>query len=434
MKRSPKIAALFTITAIAALIILSSACSKKTASSPPLSTDSPAGKPNFVRVPAPADWSWMNRTGGRPQSFDRVKKWGPFYDLRQADLSRLDLAGYAQDLLKSYFDTETKWPAALPAGFDPAEILDLNRNPGFGIRAIHDRGVTGKGVSVAIIDTPLLLDHEEYADRLRYYGEVNAGKMPADFHGTLVTSILAGRTCGVAPEAEIYYVGSHNYEVGSGEGSGEPNAAYYARAVDKLLEANAGLPRERRIRVISISAGCGPENLGFKAMNKAARKAEKAGIFVVSGNIAVDDEPGFWFWGLDRSASDSPDDPAAHRVLSWKEWIIQVAGRDGFEKFYEKRLKSVGLPEFLLISEGPKTVAHPFGRSAYGFYPMGSWSSILPYIAGLYALACQVKPEITPEVFWRAALATGETMPVKADWATYVGKMVNPGRLIESLR
>jgi len=409
--------------------------------SPPLSAEFPSGKPYFVRVPPPEDWRRLSKP---PLTFDKARKWGPAYELRHTDLSRLDLTAHGQDLLNVYFDTETNWPAALPAGFDPAKILELNRNPGLGIRELHARGVTGKGVSVAVVDTPILLDHVEYADRLRFYGEANVLGKSANFHGALVTSILAGRTCGVAPEAELYYVGSHNYEVDSDEGSGGPNATHYAKAVEELIEVNARLPREQRIRVISISAGCGPENIGYKAMNKAVRKAAKAGIFVVAGNIAVDYEPGFWFWGLYRASMDDPDDPSAYRAFSWKEWVSQVAGRDGFEKFYEKRLKragtgagegpGAGAPEFLLVPEGPKTVAGAAERDGYGFYQMGGWSSVLPYIAGLYALACQVKPDITPEGFWRAALATGDPMPVKADWATYAGKVVNPARLIESLR
>jgi hypothetical protein len=437
---------------LSALILLSPACSDRpdaagaAPSSAPVSAgaspdsdslalpvDFPSGKPYFVRIPARADWSKMNQLRKPPRALAYVRKWGPFYDLRQTDLGRLDLKANAQDLLTSFFDTETKWPAALPPPFDPAKILDVNRNPGLGLRELHVRGFTGKGVSVAVIDTPFLLDHEEYADRLRFYGEVNAWG-EANFHGTLVTSILAGRACGVAPEAEIYYVGSHNYDISPKDNAMVPNATHCARAIDELLRINARLPREKRIRVISVSAAWGPKNPGFKAANKAVQKASEAGIFVVSWNVAVEHEPGFWFWGLDRAASDSPDDPASYRVISWKEWISQIAGRDGFEKFYEKRLKKAGAPEFLLISESAKTVAHPFGLSTYGFYPMGGWSSVLPYIVGLYALACQVKPDITPEGFWRAALATGDPMPIKTEWATYAGKRVNPTRLVESLR
>jgi hypothetical protein len=322
----------------------------------------------------------------------------------------------------------------LPDGFDPDGILDLNRNPGLGIRALHAKGITGKGVAVGIIDVPLLLDHDEYAGRLRYYGEVNARRVPANFHGTLVTSILAGRTCGVAPDAEIYYVGSHNYDSDAEDGSMRPNASHIAKAMDLLLDANARLPREKRIRAISISAGWSPRNPGFKAMNTAVRRATAAGIFVVSVNLVKDFEPGLWFWGLDRAAAEDPDDPTSYRVLSWQDWISQIGGRDRTDLFVTMLLKRAGSPEMLLFPQGSKTLAHAGGRSEYGFYRAGGWSSIMPYIAGLHAMACQVRPDITPEGFWRAALATGDPMSIEGEKKAYAGKRINPGRLIEALR
>ena len=429
----PLLAALAVVIMLSFLVLFSPACSNRSSESGSGSTslpaDFPSGKPYFVRVPPPVDW----RTLSRPvRSFDMAKKWGPLYDLRHADLSRLDLADRAQDLRDTFFDTETKWPAGLPLEFDPAKILELNRNPGLGIRSLHTRGITGKGVAAAIIDTPFLLDHDEYAGRVRYYGEANAWG-PANFHGTLVASILAGRTCGVAPEAEIYYVGSHNFDVSPADNSTLPNSTHYAMAINKLLEVNARLSPGKKIRVISISAGWSPKNRGFKAMNKAVQRATEAGIFVVSGNVIDMRKPGFWFWGLDRASSDHPDDVTAYRVPSWNEWISQVRSPDRFDVFFEKRFKGAGSPELLLIPESSKTVAQAGGLNEYGFYRVGGWSSLLPYIAGLYALACQVKPDITPEVFWKAALATGDPMPVEGKKTTHAGKRVNPARLMESL-
>lgn len=424
--------------AVAALIgsfVLSSACSKSgsqgaaATAALALPAGFPSGAPYFARVPAPADWRWLSKA---PRSFAMARKWGPFYDLRHADLANLDLTGRGPDLLNAFFDSETKWPEKLPAGYDPAKILDDNRDPGLGLRALHARGISGRGVSVAVVDTPILLDHAEYAGRLRFYGEVNALGAEANFHGGLVASILAGRTCGVAPEAEIYYVGSHNYDIV--KDAQVPNAAHYARAVDELLEVNSRLPRDRKIRVISISAGWGPKNKGFKAMNKAVRRAAAAGVFVLSANIFDSFEPGLWVWGFDRKSTESPDDPAFCKVLPWKEWIAQVGGRDRFEIFYARSLEKARSPEFLILPEGSRTVAHPGGPGEYGFYRMGGWSAIVPYIAGLYALACQVRPDITPEVFWRTALATGDPVPIEVKTERYAGKLVNPGRLIEALR
>lgn len=419
---------------IAAVVLLLFSCSSKTSSGSsaarPLPGDILPGKPYFVRVPPRADWSRLSKP---LRSFERARRWGPLYDLRHADLGLLDLADRAQALLDSFFDTGTKWSPMLPPAFDPAKILDSNRNPGLGIRALQGRGITGKGVVAAIIDTPLLLDHTEYAERLLFYDEINAWG-EANFHGTLVTSILAGRTCGVASEAVIYYIGSHNYEISPKDNSMIPNVGPCAKAIEELLDISAKLPQSKRIRIISISAGWSPAVPGFRTMNKAVRKAVEAGVFVVSANMFDTFEPGFWFWGIDRSSPDSPDDAGAYRVLPWKEWISEVAVEEEFPKFYERRLRQTESPEFLLIPEGSKTVAHPHGQSEYGFYRRGGWSSIVPYIAGLYALTCQVRPNITPAVSWKAALATGDPVPVKKGEATYAGKMVNPVRLIESLK
>ncbi|MBP1659768.1 MAG: hypothetical protein H6P95_960, partial [Candidatus Aminicenantes bacterium] len=130
---------------------------------------------------------------------------------------------------------------------------------------------------------------------------------------------------------------------------------------------------------------------------------------------------------------DDPDEPASYRVLAWKDWISQVGGRDKFDRFYSRRLEAARSPEFLVIPQGSKTVAHPGGPNEYGFYRVGGWSSIMPYIAGLYALACQVDPDITPEAFWKVALATGDPVPAKSDARTYGAKRVNPSRLIAAL-
>ena len=69
------------------------------------------------------------------------------------------------------FDSQTQWPAAnkIPAGFDWRKIMELNKDPGLEVRALHEQGITGKGVSIAIIDQTLLVDHIEYKDRLRLY-------------------------------------------------------------------------------------------------------------------------------------------------------------------------------------------------------------------------------------------------------------------------
>jgi hypothetical protein len=57
-----------------------------------------------------------------------------------------------------------------------------------------------------------------------------------------------------------------------------------------------------------------------------------------------------------------------------------------------------------------------------------------PYITGLYAMACQVKPGITPELFWKTALETGTLREVTRGDDKYPARMLNPVALIAKLQ
>ena len=59
----------------------------------------------------------------------------------------------------------------------------------------------------------------------------------------------------------------------------------------------------------------------------------------------------------------------------------------------------------------------------------------MPWIAGFYALACQVNPDITPEQFWAATLKTGYTMHLRHDGEDVsFGPIANTIALVEHLR
>lgn len=69
------------------------------------------------------------------------------------------------------------------------------------------------------------------------------------------------------------------------------------------------------------------------------------------------------------------------------------------------------------------------------FYSSSGWSWAVPWISGLYALACQVKPDITPEVFWAEALKTGKTIRLKHETEDIeFGTIADPVALLESLQ
>jgi len=160
----------------------------------------------IVRHP-PVTW-FMNRgTLDTLPSYDPNSTDSWQVDLRSRDITKVDLHNRLADLHYADFDHQTQWPATLPASFNPDQIMELGKNPGLGVRRLHQKGITGKDIGIAIIDQCLLVDHIEYKDRLKLYEEIHLMDTKATMHGPAVASIAVGKTVGVAPEADLYFIG-----------------------------------------------------------------------------------------------------------------------------------------------------------------------------------------------------------------------------------
>jgi hypothetical protein len=82
-----------------------------------------------------------------------------------------------------------------------------------------------------------------------------------------------------------------------------------------------------------------------------------------------------------------------------------------------------------------RCVASPTGTEDYVVYSNGGLSWSTPYIAGLYALACQVKPDITYEEFWKLASETSRSSIGTNEGKKYEAKyIVDPVAIIDKLR
>jgi subtilisin family serine protease len=349
----------------------------------------------------------------------------PFVDLWGYDLSHLDLRDRLDDLLNSSFDTRTKWPSVLPVPFDPVKVMELGRRPGLGLEELHRKGITGKGVGIAILDQAILVEHEEYKDRIRCYEEIHCLDHVASMHGPAVATIAVGKTAGVAPGADLYYIGESHYD-GITAGTIDWNLSYLARAIDRVLEINATLPRTGKIRVISISLAWRKDRKGWEDVAASVEKARKAGVFVAS--CSMPETYGFFLLGMGRDPLADPGD--------WSSW---GPGRYWAGDFFEGKTAALfstapdrGTP-ILMVPMDSRTVASPSGPGDYIFYRVGGLSWAVPYVAGLYALVCQVRPDITPESFWELAVKTGRTTRVSRDGHAYeFGVIADPRALIEA--
>jgi len=371
----------------------------------------------IVRYPEPVDYSGFNVYTELPvHDPNSTEPWQ--VDLRSSDLTKLDLSKSEDDLLYADFDSKTKWPASdkMPADFNWQKIMETSKDPGLGVRALHDQGITGKGVGIAIIDQTLLVDHIEYKDRLRIYEEAEDFVLQTQMHGPAVASIAAGKTVGVAPKANLYYIATG--DCGGFTFIKDFNFSCRAKAIQRIVEINKELPTNRKIRVLSMSFGWGPESKGYDEITAAVNEAKAAGIFLISSSLS--ETCGLKFHGLGRNPLSDPNDFEAYEPGSW--W------RD---YFYEQGLSA----DTLLVPMDARTTASPTGTEDYVFYREGGWSWSIPYLTGMYALAVQVKPDITPEEFWETALETGRTIPIQHNGKAYeLGVILDPQALIEEIK
>jgi hypothetical protein len=382
----------------------------------------PGSNLGIVHYPPAADYSQIH--GGKLEALpaydpNSQKSWQ--IDLRSTDISSLDLRNRANDLFYASFDSKTRWPQKMSPEFNPKRLMELGKNPGLGVRKLHQRGITGKGIGVAIIDQALLVDHAEYKERVRLYEEIHCVDEDAAMHGPGVASIAVGKTVGVAPEAALYYIAeTHGVFLENGF---DWDFTHLALSIDRILEINQNLRDKEKIRVISISVGWSPKQKGYAEVSASVERAKSEGIFVVSSSLSACYDNRFFFHGLGREPQADPE-------------LFRSYGPG---LFWAKRFLQAPMPaqeqrEMLLVPMDSRCTASPTGVADYVFYREGGWSWSIPYIAGLYALACQVRPQVTPEEFWKTALATGDAVEIQGNNQTFVLKtIVNPGRLIEAL-
>jgi hypothetical protein len=341
-------------------------------------------------------------------------------DLRSKNLSSLDLTERLNDLLYADFDSKTVWPekSILPPLFDPEQILETGKNPGLGVRTLHDRGIEGQTVGIGIIDQPLLVHHREIADNLEYYREIGIENYwGASMHGCATSSIAVGKTVGVAPKAHLYYIASTTGTLGNHEFTYD--FTNYAKAVRQLLHLNDSLPQDRKIRVIAMQVGWDlSSQAGYDEIMAACDSATSRGIMVICSSS--DRMYGYKFNGLNRNPLLDPDDFHAYGPGSWAE--DQFFNGESFEGQ-------------LLIPMDSRTTASPTGNGDYVFYSEGGLSWVIPYIAGMYALAVQVKPSITPDEFWETAMATGRTIILHTGTSDKkLGPILDPVRCIDAIK
>ncbi len=144
------------------------------------------------------------------------------------------------------------------------------------IACARDKGLTGKGVLIGVVDTGIDADHPEFAGKQVFFqsfkvsGDKLLRKKAKDYgnHGTHVSGLCAGKNVGVAPEASLAVAAVLTQIDGQGRSSG--SLVQILAGINWLAQGGAELPRP--VDIINASLGSSPaSNAGFYATVLANR-------------------------------------------------------------------------------------------------------------------------------------------------------------------
>jgi serine protease AprX len=284
------------------------------------------------------------------------------------------------------------------------QVMTAGKNPGLGVRSLHEQGITGKGVRVAIIDQNLPGLHPEYKGRIVKYKDLHCKqpKNKGSMHGPGVLSLLAGDSIGTAPGALVYYAAAPSWTA---------DARYQADALYWIIKENRRLPAGNKIKVVSVSAAPSGSGSPFKKNNnlwdEAVKIAEQEGI------IVLDCTSDHGFIGPCFYDIGNPDDVRKCKV-GWPDKVAK---------------DSLGFSYIKVFSPcSGRTVAEEYRRGVNSYQYCGiaglSWS--IPYVAGVMAMGWQVKPEISGTEMVKMLI---ETASINSEGY----KIINPVEFIRKL-
>lgn len=248
----------------------------------------------------------------------------------------------------------------------------------------HEKGITGRGVTVAVMDTGIV-PHPDFGSRILDFMDFTQGRTRAyddNGHGTHVSGIIAGSGrmsrglyTGIAPECGLFVT-----KVLDRKGNG--NTAQVLKAIDFVIEHQ----RKYNIRILNISVGMLPtaDREEKEHLTAAVEKAWSRGIVVIAA--AGNNGPG----------KNSVTVPGQCRSIITVGSIDDYAraGR-GLKNGYSGRGPTDGCvvkPE--ILAPGTSIKSCSFRGNGYEYKSGTSMSA--PVIAGAVALLLQKYPEMTP--------------------------------------
>ena len=262
------------------------------------------------------------------------------------------------------------------------------------------KGITGKGVIIALIDGPVELSDPELAgativDKSRCTIEA---PMASRYHASGLAAVLVSQNYGVAPDATLYtYQVTNKDTVSTGTcGTGASRLNSFDKLINQAIDDGA--------QIISISQGSSSHDENLKW---AIARAMSQGVIIVNsaGNNARDDN---------------------NSQMGWWSGVVGVSaiGTDGKFTSYSSWGNGV-----TTAAVGGPIKARDFDTGADATTEGTSNSAAL--VSGFLALARAKWPNATPNQILQVLVATGLNPDKK--WNKYTGYgAINPGGMLNT--
>lgn len=293
--------------------------------------------------------------------------------------------------------------------------------PELGVARLHAKGITGKGVDMAVVDGGYVdrTNTEAFGDRVRLPAEAGS---PEHYHPTMVASTAAanGKIKGVAPDAVIYSDKWPDFE------GADPMEVY-----KKIIEGK--LRGENNVRVINNSWGFSNQNvLIFKEIRDILAQfkqvvdlAEKAGIQIVFAAGNEGEQPGIpkigtlSLFGIDVDKLTADEKKTLDYILD-RVILVGAVNTEGTEdKSQHKMAEFSSVGDSLNRKLLPTIVAPGVDMMVYGWDEANSYPKELvngtsfasPYTSAVIGLMTQANPKITPAQIREILTSTAVKLP-----------------------
>ena len=258
------------------------------------------------------------------------------------------------------FSTKTIFPKKHP--FILTQDMFLVDND---VRKLHEEGINGKGINVAVIDFEFDTIHNELKNCL-----VSKKSCRTDcevhFHGSTVATQLCGKNLGIAPNVKLWFYGT-------GQGKQKIMIDTFI-ALNDIYEKNK---KGANIKIINISSSRHKDHSEYLNIYK---KLLEQGCYII----------------------DSPVFGKTFSCINYDSVNKEYYFSDGQLASMDR----VNYKDKILIPTGGKMTPLVTTENEYLYCGQATYSWAIPKLSGYFALALQVNNNLTYEEFEQLAIAT----------------------------